>query len=265
MITLLSYVPGMSGDFLSYLIHKNPDYVDIELTPTLTNRYLFPCFTENINGREIKVTREKLDNQTIKILNEKYYNKKLVLPTHQFKKIYNNNLNYVRLFSSNEYTTKLSYAMWMIKSHSDVDEPWPQRYEEIKKIQDHSIRNEIIQHFHKWKYLAYKNNLLVDGKFDLYYYIKNYYVEYKNMTQRIQAGYQYIDIHDTIYESNTDILNNIFNINIDCASIYNYANQNIDILTKNNINPAEDLFFQQLYNMLFTKLNETINLYELFE
>ena len=262
MITVLSYLQGCSGDFIATQIHKNDSYYNLTIDPNNVNRYVYPCLTNNIFGWQFKVSNQKITKQRMDILNEVYDYKNLILPTHQFSPVYNDELNFVRLYSTNLDVIKMSFAMWLYKSHAAPDAPWPERYEEILNTPE-PFRSELITKFHKWKYLCYRYNLTVENKFDIDAYIKGYFEIYKKQCSLAfgqENGYKYFDISKIIYDANTTELEEYLSIDLDKNSFKNYADDNYKLLEDNSVDLYSENFLNQLVLSVKNTMMETMDL-----
>jgi len=268
MITILSYHPGLSGDFLAYNIHQDKKYFNINhlfYKKTETNRYLFPCLTSSVLGWEIKDEFKNLIEYDINKLNT-YYKKNIILPTHFYKNTKKHEkCRYVRLYTKNETILKLSFVLWWIKSHIISDLPVLSRLIEINNMSKGPIKTEIVTRFQKWKYLSYKLNFMNNGSFDLYYYIKNIYNNFYIYHAQLHnmEGFHNIDIYETIYTGNYKIIENIFNVEINEDLIKEYAYKNKELLKEINININSENFLYQLFLHIKNNIN-TIDLRENF-
>lgn len=262
MITILSYTPGCSGDFIATQIHKNDSYYNIILEPNGVNRYELPCLTRDIFGWEVKTSKRNITKKRMDVLNKVYNYKDLILPTHRFKSIYNDELDFIRLYSNNLDVIKLSYAMWIYKSHAICSVPWPDRWEQIQNTPE-PYRTELITKFHKWKYLCYRYNLTVEGKFDIDAYIKGYFEIYKqqvDLSFKKVKGYKYFDISEIIYEANTSELEEYLNIELDKTRFKNYADANFKLLEDKSVDLYSENFFKQLTLSVKDSMMETMDL-----
>ena len=268
MITILSYPQGCSGDFVALQIHKNESYHKIQLQPNSVNRYELPCLTENVFGWEVKVSKNNITKEIVDKLNKFYNYKDLVLPTHRFRPSYhfnefnNDDVNLVRLYTKNTDIIKLSYAMWLYKSHSILEEPYKERLQQLKNTPE-PVRTELITKFHKWKYLCYYGNIMVNGQFDLGEYIKGYFKIYEqqcNLSFKKEEGYTYFDIADLIYNANTAKLEEYLNIELDKISFKNYADANYQLLKDNSVDLYSENFFDQLTDSLEDRMMQTLDL-----
>lgn len=268
MITILSYPQGCSGDFVALQIHKNPGYLDIKLEPNSVNRYELPCLTADIVGWEVKESKNDITKKIVDKLNKFYNYKNLVLPTHRFRPAYrfkefkNNDLNLVRLYTKNTDIIKLSYAMWLYKSHIILEEPHKERLQQIKNTPE-PIRTELITKFHKWKYLCYSGNVMLNGQFDIGEYIKGYFKIYEqqcNLSFKKETGYTYFDISDLIYNANTSKLEEHLNIELDQNIFKNYADANYQLLKDNLVDLYSENFFDQLTDSIKDNMMQTMDL-----
>lgn len=261
MITVLSYMQGLSGDFIAYQIHQNPTYESIELAPNSQNRYVMPCLTEPVFGWEIKNTRNQIDQQRLKVL-QTVYKRNIILPTHQFRPVYNDNLTWIRLHSQDESIVKLSYAMWIFKSHVILQPPWLDRYDQICATPE-PIRTELLTKYHKWKYMSYQHKLMPNGQFDLRHYIKNYYTIYSekvNINTNARQGYTYFDIAELLYQCKPDSLEQHLNITLDRQAISEYTDNNFKQLNNRGLQLDDLNFLDNLTDVVEQQMLQTIDL-----
>ena len=195
-----------------------------------------------------------------------YYKIDIVLPTHIYRHIKKHKkCKYVRLYTKNETTLKLSFVLWWIKSHIISEEPYLSRLIEIKNIPESPIKTELVTKFQKWKYLSYKLNFMNNGSFDLYYYIKNiynYYIHHASLDN--MKGFHNIDVYETIYNGNYKTIENIFDVEINNNLIKEYAHKNNELLNEIDIDINLENFLDQL--ALYIKKNiNTIDLRECYK
>ena len=262
MITILSYMQGLSGDFLAYQIHQNPGYVPVQLRPDSQNRYTLPCLTKPVFGWEVKNTRNQITPERMTALNTSYSNQHMILPTHQFQPVYNPDIRYVRLHSNDESIIRLSYAMWLFKSHKILQPPWMDRYDQICATPE-PVRTELIQRYHKWKYMSYRYKLVPETGFNLRYYIHNYYKIYHNsidISQNYREGYQYFGVGKILYDIEPEPLEEYLGIELDRTAIANYINANFDLLNTYGLDLNSPDFLDNLTDVLWPEMSQTINL-----
>ena len=264
----------MSGDFIAYLIHQNSEYVDIDdniydisYPKNANNRYLFPCLTTDVLDWSIKLSGNRLLDEDIDKLTSYYNNESLVLPTHRFRTIFNDKLTYIRLYTHDIYYSRLSYAMWFLKSHCMLQSPQPERIDVIKKIENQSRREELMTKFTKWKWLAYRYECYCPEKgFDTRYYVKNYFIRYYyihgHLDSNYRQGYNYIDANELIYKQKIEKLCNLLDINLNKSLLQSYTDTNYAMLEKYSIDIYSDKFFDQLHDLVEPELNKTMNLYK---
>ena len=254
-------MPGLSGDFVAYLSHQNPSYEPIDLEANSENRYVMPCLTVPVFGWEIKNTKNPIDQHRAKVL-QTVYQKNIMLPTHQFRPIYNEDLGWIRLHSKDESIIKLSYAMWIFKSHIILQPPWLDRYDQIRATPE-PIRTELLTKYHKWKYLSYHFDLMNNGKFDLRHYIKNYYEIYRekiNIDTNARIGYKYFDIAELLYQCKPDAFEQHLNIKLDRKEISNYTDNNFKQLNKRGLRLDDQHFLDNLTDVIEQQMLQTIDL-----
>jgi hypothetical protein len=249
-IILISYVPGLFGEFSSYLFSKhNSNFVnDVETIITNDNRYLFPNYLEIIN-LDIKNLWSSepliISKFQIEKLNQFYGEKNLCVPTHW----YNNDSNLcnlpgkkIRFFSSNLNILKLSYCLFWIKSHKNSN-IWESRRREIEiLIENNHIHSNILKELlisnapgQNWKFLSVKENILKDGKLDLNFYIKQKFIKLLQSTiTKNSSSWIYYDIGELIHGNQSNIFNieSLLNIKIDNLLIEEYREKNLDIIKK---------------------------------
>jgi hypothetical protein len=252
--TLLSYLPGMNGDFLAFMIHQDPKFYTITdnlisegIKISKYNKWNFPNLLEPI-GLEAKIYPNNrswiVDNNSLKVLEKIYGDKQIILPSHWYNMISVNSTNNlfgqgIRLFVKERYILKICYALWWIKSHVIANDIWPHRQEEINEmiLDNHKRRDlllEILNSYHNWKFLSIKYDLLDEGKLDLYTYVRRYFYEVyvKSNQTRYRLNYRLLDIDNLFYTdtSNIKILENYFDIDIDKSLIEIYNRNNFNII-----------------------------------
>jgi hypothetical protein len=254
--TLLSYLSGMSGDFLAFMIHQDPRFHTIsdeliieDVKVSKHNRWFFPNLLEPI-GLEAKIYPNNrawaVDKKSIKTLKKIYGNKEIILPSHWYNNINlkstNNLFNQgIRLFVREKPILKICYALWWIKSHVVANYIWPHRQEEINEMIMSNHKHKklllgILDCYHNWKYLSIKHDILNEGKLDLYTYVSRHFNEVyrKNNNTKYKLNYLLIDVDNLIYTStsNIGIIENYFQIKIDRSLIETYKKSNFDTIEK---------------------------------
>lgn len=244
----------MSGDFLSFLIHQNPDYYSIpdnfnanDPRTTEHNMWRFPNLLEPI-GLEAKIYPSdwqwRVSADDLATLDSIYGDKNILLPSHWY-----NNINQyttqglfdrgIRLFVKERKILKICYAMWWVKSHAIAHMIWPHRQEEIEEMlnKNHPNKNllpEILESYHNWKFIAVKYSLLKDGKLDIGTYIRRHFNELyslKNHTKHT-TNYLALDLDNLIYGdfSNVTVLEDYLNVSIDKDTVRAYTDTNYQML-----------------------------------
>jgi len=175
MIHFISYCPGSSGDFLAYLLHKHPSfYIINNVKENNYNRYYFPDLAKPWLNYNFKISQKicNLNQKNIDLLN-KVYKKNICLTTHFYGSFYNlKNIKFFRLYENKIKIVRLIYSLWWIKSHIFLETPIKEQYDDILKVKNLDLRYELLHRYQKWKYIAFKNNLLLNNKLDLFFYIK---------------------------------------------------------------------------------------------
>lgn len=251
--TLISYMPGMSGDFISFLVHQDPkfypisqesDYYTIRLTRH--NMWRFPNLLEPI-GLEAKIYPYKqwrVTAESLKVLNDVYGDRQILLPSHWYSDIspkltgglFNQG---IRLFVKDPRVLKICYALWWIKSHTIANDIWPHRREEIQAMidGDHPLKNlleSMLASYHNWKFLSIKYNLLDNGQFNIHSYIRRYFREVyapKNHAN-IQENYLTLCLDNVIYGDMSELkrLEQYLEVTVDRTSVEQYTDTNYKLL-----------------------------------
>lgn len=248
MITpIISYLPGMSGDFLAWHIHLDEKFFPIkQIDVTDKNQFLFPNMLE-VLGEEAKnfpaARKWPIDSANLEILRNLYDNKNICFPTHWF-----NRLNHcllpdfltkaVRLYCRDKNTLKLCFFLWCIKSHAIANDPWDERVVELGQlIQLGDHRQEQLQaltkSFHNWKFLALKYNILLDGKLDLLTYLRDYYNKFYAIWNSRPTPEEYLKltVEDVIYSGTAlEKLENYLDVKLSRSDIAEYAERNLNLV-----------------------------------
>jgi len=245
----------MSGDFLAYLIHQDKKYFNVELSaPYMSseialecNRYLFPCLTENVLGYEIKMHGGIISANDASVLKHHYKDKSLVLPTHIYHSPTTDMIRWYKVYTDDTIAINKAFVNWWLKSHIHTTRPGNDRLLYISQIEDEYWRNELTERFNKCKFLAYKNGILVNSRFDLDFYINSQYKNYVSSSRlRNIPGYINIDINEILYKQRFKHLENMFGVSINPDIISEYVTKNEDKFLEHNIDPIRDNFKQQL-------------------
>lgn len=244
---LLSYNPGMFGEFIADMIQNSGTnfYNEKESTRCLNNRVLYPNYLSPID-KDIKIHIDNnfiLEDRELKILEDTYSNLNVCLPTHWFHSLDNTNLPCVgiRLYSNNLKYINLAYCMAWIKSHVTTVMPAYRKIELDSLIQSNHEYSEIIKselnngNLKNWKYLAIKNKMLKDGKFDIDYYIRSRAIQNikTNASYRLKlSDWNFIDAGELIHGNMSNIkdLETIIQGTIDKDHISLYAQKNLELL-----------------------------------
>jgi hypothetical protein len=275
---ILSYLPGMSGDFLAWHIHKDEKFYPLsDINITSKNQFLFPNMLESINEDAKTFPSEKpwpVSAGNVEILRNLYNNKNICFPTH-----WHNRLSYcllpgfltkgIRLYCQDRRILKLCYFMWWIKSHVMSYEPWDDRVVEIHQLmqlQDHrySELSKLQFSFHNWKFLALKHNLLLDGKLDLYTYIRSHFDKVYSKYNEPSRNLAYLNLTvDNVIYTGTELgdLCDYLDIKINTQEIAAYAEQNLNLVESElglrfaSVEYDDDVVF---FNLLTAFLRERI-------
>lgn len=237
----------MFGEFMaSQIVFANDRYISSNTTiSTKENRYLYPNYLSAIdfdcktfpNHKAWPITQHNLE-----VLKNIYQDKLVVLPTHWD----NPDLSLTKLpckgvkFICNDINIlKLAYILFWIKSHSKADNIWSQRQQEIEELinlnhpNSTEFQNMLNFEFHNWKFLAYKNNFLKDGKLDLRFYMERHWDAYfKANLKRPVSSRIYFDIGQALHGdmSNVPMLENYLDVSLNRLRLQAYRCRNLDIL-----------------------------------
>lgn len=250
MITLISYAPGMSGDFLSYLLHQTPSYVPIdERIKDDHNRYFFPYLlayvVEEID--DPKTWNKPTWPSNIKEQVDKVYNASICVPTHWYLDTSHAPFadHHVKLYTDDEVAIRKAYAFWWLKSHSWCTEPWQRRIAEVRESMPPEQAEELLNNYHNWKFLAFKMGIDLG---DLPTYIKRRYEEiFRPGAKRKEiAGWENIDIAKVFsFETTT-----IAGVQLNEKLLERYVVENDTLLSRYNIivDQSAETFFDTLYS-----------------
>lgn len=250
---LVSYLAGMSGDFLSYMIHRDPKFYPItdSLIPagiktTEQNMWIFPNLLKPL-GLEAKIYPHAtwaVDQTSLNMLHEIYGDKTILLPSHWYGRIRPETTNglfdqAIRLYVNDRKILKICYAMWWIKSHTIANGIWPHRQEEIEEMLANNHPNKelllsILDSYDNWKFISIKFNLLNNGQLDLSTYVRKYFDEVYikcNHTNR-KKNYFIVDVDNLIYGdlSNLSRIEEYLDVNIDRDIVKKYTQDNYQML-----------------------------------
>lgn len=245
---ILSYQPGMFGEFFASLIHAGSEkFCPVpDLTTTESNRVLFPNYLAAIDldvktfpsNNEWPIT----DNQISK-LQSTYRDQSFCVPTHWFNNLSMTNLpcQGIRLYSSDPEHVDRAYCLSWIKSNLTDTKAWPARQKEIEDLisAGHLYSQQLsnllsADQYENWKFLAYKLGILINGRADLEHYIRTRYKWYKTWSNTRYDGWFYFDIGQLICGDrlNQSVIEQHLDITIDHNKIINYNNQNLAVLEK---------------------------------
>ena len=247
----------MSGDFLSFLVHQNPDYYPVSelilnnVKITEHNMWRFPNLLFPI-GLEAKVYPSSrpswsVTQDDLNTLNSFYGDKNILLPSHWYNPINNYTTRKlfdrgIRLYAKDKKILKICCAMWWIKSHTIAHEIWPHRQEEIEEMMNSNHLNkhllpQVLESYHNWKFIAVKYNLLKNGELNIDTYIRRHFNELYTPGNKIKhtTNYLNLDIDNLLYGdlSNIKVLENYLNVSIDTDAIRAYTDNNYKMLEKN--------------------------------
>ena len=245
---LLSYNPGMFGEFISDMIqHSGTNFYNaLESTKcSHNNRVLYPNYLSPVN-RDMKIHTDEdftLADNELKILEDTYGNSNVCIPTHWFHSLKNTNLpcEGIRLYSNSLKYLNLAYCMAWIKSHVNSGMKEHRRKElDIFVSSGHPYAELIAEELNKgnfknWKYLAIKYNMLKDGNFDMDYYMRQRAIQHIRTSSsywRKFSDWNFIDAGEMIHGNMSNIgdLEILIQGNLDKDYIASYAQKNIELL-----------------------------------
>ena len=244
---LLSYNPGMFGEFISDMIQNsgNNFYNKQASTKSLNNRVLYPNYLSPIN-RDMKLHTDEdftLADSELKILEDTYGNSNVCAPTHWFYSLKNTNLpcEGIRLYSNNLKYINLAYCMAWLKSHIHSVSLEPRKKELENFVKSGHPHSELIAtelnngNFKNWKYLAIRYDMLKNGNIDMEYYIRQRAIQHiKTIVDQKQRlpEWNFIDAGKMIHGdmSNLTDLEVLIQGNLDKEYIALYAQKNIELL-----------------------------------
>ena len=240
----------MFGEFTASIIEKGSDkFMSSRLVETTKeNRFLYPNYLSPINfdyKTFPRYTEWPINNQQVDQLHNLYGDKWICLPTHWYsKQVQQTNLpcQGILMFSSNLSIIKLAYSLFWIKSHVFANSPWLTRREELQSMIDtgHKYANELSElisegNYQNWKFLAYRHDLLKDGKLDLHYYINqhfNFYKKHNFLSYAMSSDWFKFDIGNAIHgdQQNLPLLEEHLGIVLNKERISEYADKNLEII-----------------------------------
>ncbi len=285
----------MGGDFLAFQIHRDPKFFPITndlliegVKITNQNMWRFPNLLSPI-GLEAKVYPRNrpwvIDNNLLKILEDTYGDKQILLPAHWYNQINPEQTNglfnqAVRLYAKDKKTLKICYALWWIKSHAIANEIWPHRAEEIdeyiKSNQPYKhLIPEILKSYHNWKFIAIKYNILNNGILDIDYYIRHHFYKLYSKENTIShtTGYTFYDVDHLFYNGmeNIDLISEQFDVNINKNEVTDYSNKNLELLheclgfsIKDSKFDDDEIYFNAIINYAKDIINERPNQFDYY-
>jgi hypothetical protein len=258
---IISYVGGMFGEFTASIIEEGSDkFISSKsIETTKENRFLYPNYLSPINFDCKTFPKHQewpIDNQQINQLQTCYGDKWICLPTHWYSnQIQQSNLpcQGIAMFSANLSIIKLAYSLFWIKSHVVANSPWPSRKEELQLMINtgHKYARELLElnsegNYQNWKFLAYRHNMLDNGKLDLHYYMNqhfNFYKKHNFLVRAASSDWFKFDIGNAIHgnQKNLPLLEEHLEITLNKERIAKYSAKNLEIIkdklgfTLNNI------------------------------
>lgn len=247
---ILSYLPGMFGEFTADLLQTSSEkfYLESNSTTNQLNRVLFPNYLRPIGLMVKTFARNQswpVTTDQIGVLENIYKDKWICIPTHWYAdKITLSNLPNIgiRLYCSDEKDLNLAYSMAWIKSHMVPQKLWKERRKEIEEmIKIKPQFTEDLQalidapNYQNWKFLSYQLNILKDNKPDLELYIRQRHFLYQNWNIRDSQStdnWLACDIGKLISRDKTNLtqLEQYLNIKVDTSKLETYKNRNAEVL-----------------------------------
>lgn len=247
--TILSYLPGMFGESIAGWIQEHDDrYVEAQITvEDDVNRYWYENLLGVINFEPKNIPTNlpwPINKTDLELLESTYKEKWICLPTHWYNHLSMTSLpsKGIRVVAETDTFLNLAYALWWIKSHVRTTMPWQGRFDEIDDMikKGHRYSKELSElkvNYHNWKFLSYKNNILLNGLPDLYHYVKEYHNKYLHRNQsplilgyeKLSAG-EYLELNENYFEKNLALLKDKTSMALNdltkesfLDNIYNYA------------------------------------------
>ena len=247
---ILSYLPGMFGEFTADLLQTSSEkfYLESNSTTNQLNRVLFPNYLRPIGLMVKTFARNQswpVTTDQIEVLENIYKDKWICIPTHWYAdKIALSNLpnTGIRLYCSDEKDLNLAYSMAWIKSHMMPQKLWKERRKEIEEMikvkpQFSEDLQKLIDatNYQNWKFLSYQLNILKDNKPDLELYIKQRHSLYKNWNIRDSQStddWLVCDIGKLIGGDKINLIQieQYLDIKVDTSKLESYKNRNNEIL-----------------------------------
>lgn len=240
----------MFGEFTASLIEQSSSkFVSSSIVCTTEkNRFLYPNYLSPINF-DCKTHPENTDwnisQQDLNYLNTLYQDKWICLPTHWYSKnIAQTNIpcQGIAMFSNSPAVTRLAYSLFWIKSHIHATTAWPSRAKQLQSMinANHPYSAELIklqdaEQYRNWKFLAYKFNMLKDGKLDLLHYMYQYFFAYHRHNRMLCTSSSHwfkFDVGNAYHGSGTNLslLEDQFDLVLDRQQISVYSEKNLEVL-----------------------------------
>jgi len=247
---ILSYLPGMFGEFTADLLQTSSEkfYLESNSTTNQLNRVLFPNYLRPIGLMVKTFARNQswpVTTDQIGVLENIYKDKWICIPTHWYAdKITLSNLPNIgiRLYCSDEKDLNLAYSMAWIKSHMVPQKLWKERRKEIEEMikvkpQFTEDLQKLIDapNYQNWKFLSYQLNILKNGKSDLELYIRQRHSLYKNWNIRDSHStndWLACDIGKLISGDKLSLtqVETYLDIKLDTSKLESYKNRNAEVL-----------------------------------
>jgi hypothetical protein len=247
---ILSYLPGMFGEFTADLLQTSSEkfYLESNSTTNQLNRILFPNYLRPIGLMVKTFARNQswpVTANQIEVLKNIYKDKWICIPTHWYAdKIALSNLpnTGIRLYCSDEKDLNLAYSMAWIKSHIVPQKLWKERRKEIEEMikvkpQFSEDLQKLIDatNYQNWKFLSYQLNILKDNKPDLELYIRQRHSLYKNWNIRDSQStdnWLVCDIGKLISGDKINLaqLETYLDVKLDILKLETYKNRNNEVL-----------------------------------
>ena len=247
---ILSYLPGMFGEFTADLLQTSSEkfYLESNSTTNQLNRVLFPNYLRPIGLMVKTFARNQswpVTTDQIGVLENIYKDKWICIPTHWYAdKITLSNLPNIgiRLYCSDEKDLNLAYSMAWIKSHMVPQKLWKERRKEIEEMikvkpQFTEDLQKLIDapNYQNWKFLSYRLNILKNGKPDLELYIRQRHSLYKNWNisdSHSTNDWFACDIGKLISGDKLSLtqVETYLDIKLDTLKLESYKNRNAEVL-----------------------------------
>ena len=230
MIILITYKPGLSGDFLSHTLHKNSGFKNIDDSIIDSyNRYFMPELLFLAHGtKDCSKTwsSEKWPDGLKESIQRVYMDESICITTHwDHDPSFAYFADYkIAIHTTDEITRRKAYAFWWIKSHACCTEPWKTRIEEVREEMPAEHAEELLSDYHNWKFLSYRMGIY---PYDMKKYMKvRYENSYLNTNSVYRSKYdKVIDIKDVFDLKVKEILG--LKIDSECVKAYVEKNENL--------------------------------------